>query len=81
MKTTVEIPDSLLREAKRVALREHTTVKALIERGLRTVISHRRPAKRFALRSAAFRGDGLVAGASLNDWNTIRDLAYSERGA
>jgi hypothetical protein len=81
MKTTVEIPDSLLREAKRVALRERTTVRALIERGLRAVIDHRRPAERFALRQASFRGDGLAAGASLRDWDTIRDLTYSERGA
>ena len=44
MKTSVELPDSLLREAKRLALRERTTVRALIERGLRTVIADRRPA-------------------------------------
>lgn len=81
MKTTVELPDSLLREAKRVALRERTTVRALIERGLRTVIDHRRPAGRFALRRASFRGDGLAAGTSLRDWDAIRDMAYSERGA
>lgn len=80
MKTTVEIPDSLLREAKRVALREKTTIRELIERGLRNVLSGRRP-ERFVLRKAAFRGDGLVAGRSLRDWETIRDLSYSERGA
>jgi hypothetical protein len=81
MKTTVEISDSLLREAKRVALREKTTIRALIERGLRTVLSGRRPTERFVLRNAAFRGDGLVGGRSLRDWETIRDLSYSERGA
>lgn len=80
MKTTVELPDSLLREAKRVALREKTTVRALIERGLRSVVA-RRPPGRFVLRRAAFRGDGLVAGRSLRDWAAIRDLSYSERGA
>lgn len=81
MKTTVEIPDSLLREAKRVALRERTTVRALIERGLRSVLDHRRPSGRFTLRQASFRGEGLAAGASLRDWGTVRDLVYSERGA
>jgi hypothetical protein len=81
MKTTVDLPDGLLREAKRVALREKTTVRALIERGLRSVISGRQPASRFSLRSAAFQGDGLVAGRSLRDWESIRDLTYSERGA
>lgn len=58
----VELPDSLLREAKRVALREETTVRALIERGLRTVIRERRPADRFTLRTCSFVGNGLVAG-------------------
>lgn len=81
MKTTVDLPDALLREAKRVALREKTTVRALIERGLRNVINGRQPAARFSLREAAFHGDGLVAGRSLRDWETIRDLSYSERGA
>jgi hypothetical protein len=81
MKTTVELPDALLREAKRVALREGTTVRALIERGLRGVVSGRRRGQPFTHRQASFRGDGLVAGRSLRDWETLRDLSYSERGA
>ena len=81
MKTSVELPDSLLREAKRVALSERTTVRALIERSLRSVIANRRPAARFALRKASFRGDGLAAGASLRDWDSILGSIYPERGA
>jgi len=34
MKTTVNIPDSLLKAAKKLAAREKTTVSALIEQGL-----------------------------------------------
>jgi len=79
-KTTVELPEGLLRQAKRVALKEHTTVKALIERGLRIVIGNTtRPG--FALKKASFRGNGLVSGRSLQDWNAIRDAIYAERGA
>jgi hypothetical protein len=48
---------------------------------LRAVISGQREQGRFVLRRASFRGDGLVAGRSLDDWEAIRDLAYSERGA
>jgi hypothetical protein len=81
MKTTVELPDALLRAAKRVALKERTTVKALIEQGLRTVVEARRAAGTFTLRDASFRGDGLVSGKTLRDWDAIRDLIYSERGA
>jgi hypothetical protein len=64
-----------------MAAREGTTVRALIERGLRSVVRGRQSLPRFALRRAAFRGDGLVAGRSLRDWESIRDLSYSERGA
>ncbi len=81
MKTTVELPEGLLREAKRVALRERTTVKVLIEKGLRGEIQSRTARRGFKLRRASFRGDGLVSGRSLRDWDAIRDLAYSERGA
>jgi hypothetical protein len=81
MKTTVELSDSLLRQAKRVALKEQTTVKALIEQGLRMVVAERKRGGGFTLRRASFRGDGLVSGRSLQDWAAIRDLAYSERGA
>jgi hypothetical protein len=81
MKTTVELPDSLLREAKRAAIKRRTTVKALIEQGLRRVVADRTRAEGFSLRKAGFRGDGLVSGRSLQDWAAIRDLVYAERGA
>ena len=80
MKTTVEIPDSLLRDAKRVALKERTTVRALIEQGLRLIVRGR-SSERFTLRNASFTADGLLPGRSLQDWDAIRDLTYSERGA
>jgi hypothetical protein len=81
MKTTVELSDSLLRQAKQVAVKERTTVKALIEQGLRLVVAERKRRDGFTLRKASFCGDGLAAGQSLRDWSSIRDLAYSERGA
>jgi hypothetical protein len=81
MKTTVELPDALLREAKRMALKRRTTVKALIEQGLRTVLAEPKSKGGFRLRQAAFKGDGLSAGQSLQDWAAVRDLVYSERGA
>jgi Bacterial antitoxin of type II TA system, VapB len=76
MKTTVEISDELLDEARKVASRERTTVRALIEAGLRKEVRERRRSKPFRLRRATFRGRGLrpeLAGAS---WEQIRELAY-----
>jgi hypothetical protein len=80
MKTTVDLPDALLHEAKRTAAKEKTTVRALIEQGLRSVLDDRKRGGVFRLRDASFRGDGLVAGRSLRDWNDVRDLIYAERG-
>jgi CRISPR/Cas system-associated protein Csm6 len=80
MKTTVEIPDSLIEEAKRVAARQDTTLRVLIIEGLRRVITERKRAGAFRLRKATFRGKGLrpdVAGAS---WERIREMAYEKRG-
>lgn len=81
MKTTVEIPDVLLRDARKLAAAEGSTVKALIEQGLRAVVAERKRRGGFTLRKASFRGDGLAAGQSLQDWAAIRDAIYSERGA
>jgi hypothetical protein len=81
MKTTVEIPDSLLDEVRRVASREGLTVRALVEEGLRRVLAERKRARVFRLRKVTFKGKGLqphVAGAS---WEQIRDTAYKGRGA
>jgi hypothetical protein len=81
MKTTVEIPDSLLKEVRNLATQEHTTLRILVEEGLRRVTSERKRATPFKLRKVAFRGKGLqhrMAGAS---WQQVRDAAYEGRGA
>jgi hypothetical protein len=81
MKTTIQIPDGLFEEARRLARREHTTLKALVEQGLRRILTERKRQAGFRLRRATFKGQGLqppVAGAS---WEQIRDLSYEGRGA
>ena len=61
-KATVDLPDALLRDVKKLALKERTTVKALIEQRLRTVVKEWLRRGGFTLRKASFEGDGLVAG-------------------
>ena len=81
MKTTIQIPDSLFEEARRLAQSEHTTLKALVEQGLRRTLAERKRRGAFRLRKASFKGQGLqplVAGAS---WEQIRDMSYEGRGA
>ena len=80
MKTTVQIPDSLLKEARKVAREEHTTMKALIETGLRRVISEHSQRERFKLRKATFKGKGLQPDFEGASWDKLRDVSYEGRG-
>jgi Bacterial antitoxin of type II TA system, VapB len=81
MKTTVEISDALLEEARRTAGRERTTVRALIEEGLRQVLRARALKPAFRLRRATFKGRGLQPDIAAAGWDRLRDLAYQGRGA
>lgn len=80
MKTTIQIPENLFEEARKLAQRERTTMKALVEEGLRRILSERKRRGAFRLRKATFKGTGLqppLAGAS---WEQIRELSYEGRG-
>lgn len=79
MKTTVEISDPLLARAKKLAARRGTTVRALIEEGLRRVVAEDRAPGRFKLRDVSFGTGGLRPEAQ-GGWDRIRDLAYEGRG-
>lgn len=81
MKTTVEITDSLLEEARKAAERERTSVRALIEEGLRKVLAARKRPRRFKLRKASYKGRGLQAPLTEASWERIRDMAYAGRGS
>jgi hypothetical protein len=80
MKTTIEISDALLRDVRKLAAREGVTLRTLVERGLRHVVSDTKPKARFKLRRASFRGQGLRAELRDASWNSIRDLSYEGRG-
>jgi hypothetical protein len=82
MKTTIHIPDSLFNEARKVARQEKTTLKALVEEGLRNVVAGRREkrSKAFKLRKAAFKGQGLQPHLAGVAWDQILDLSYEGRG-
>lgn len=80
MKTTVHIPDSLLEEARKIANQEGTTIKALIEEGLRRTIDNRKRKRSFRLRKATFTGNGLQPDAAGASWEKIREMSYGGRG-
>jgi hypothetical protein len=80
MKTTVEISDGILDDARRLAERDGTTVRALIESGLRREIRERARSPRFKLRRASFKGRGLQPEVAAAGWERVRGLAYEGRG-
>ena len=77
----MEISDSLLRQVKSLASEERTTMKALVEEGLREITAKRKRAKPFKLRKVSVRGKGLKHGMAGASWPQIRDTAYEGRGA
>ncbi|MGH8908124.1 MAG: DUF2191 domain-containing protein [Egibacteraceae bacterium] len=81
MKTTVELSPALLDEAKRIAREEGTTLRALIEAGLRSELARRQQPQPFALRDASFHGRGLQPEFADGGWERIRDAIYEGRGA
>ena len=77
MKTTIEIADALLAQAKAIAAEEGTTVRALVESGLRWKVAERRAHYgTFKLRDESFDGEGIAPDLRAASWERIRDLAY-----
>ena len=58
MKTTIEIPDSLLNEARRAAAKRGTTLRSLVEEGLRRVLGEGPEPQVSRLRKVTFGGAG-----------------------
>ena len=78
MKTTVEIPDSLLREAKQYAAKEGISLRTVVERGLEMALRRApRSSRRFRLKTVTTKGEAQVCDGS---WSTIRSLIYDGHG-
>lgn len=81
MKTTIEISDPLLRDARAIATQQGQTLRQLIEEGLRQVVAARKGQKQaFRLRDTSVGGKGLRAGLRYDEWGAILDLSYGDRG-
>ena len=81
MKTTIELPDTLIEQARRVAQREGATLRALVEEGLQRSLEARRQAARRQLDFPSYGGDGLTDEFRGAQWSRIRDEIYREHGA
>ena len=78
MKTTVEISDDLLRQAKEYAARRGIPLREVIEFGLQQDLQGNRSLRRpFRLKSVTTKGEVLICD---RDWSTIRSLIYEGHG-
>jgi hypothetical protein len=80
MKTTVEISDAVFDAARDLAAKEGTTLRALIEAGLRREVEERQRSVAFSLRDGSFGGDGLQDPRLEADWALVRSLIYEGQG-
>lgn len=80
MKTTLDISDPLLRQARKVASREGTTLRALVEEGLRQVVADKSQPHQFKLRDASYGKGGIRPELKDANWDRILELTYEGRG-
>jgi hypothetical protein len=82
MRTTLRINDQLIAEARKFAAEKDQTLTAVIEDGLREMISRRRkPQRRSKLRLATFGAKGLQPGVDLDDTASLLDRMEPSDGA
>ena len=82
MKTTIELSDALLSEAKHVASDRKETLRELFETALRRHLAQTRKSGNngFKLRKHTFKGNGLQSGITEGDWTNICRRAYEGHG-
>jgi predicted transcriptional regulator len=81
MKTTIEIQDDLMKAAKALARKQGTTLKSIIEQGIRTRLKEEQRSTHYELADKSVKGRGLQADFQQAKWADIRDAAYRERGS
>jgi hypothetical protein len=75
VKTTIDLNDALFQETKRAAAKRGTTMRAMIEQGLRWVLDQEAP-KPFVWKPVPFKGEGLQPGQREGDWAQVQELMY-----
>jgi hypothetical protein len=79
VKTTVDLPEALVREAQDVARAEGITLRTLVEDGLRVALERRRSGSVFRLPDASVDGNGLSPEFRDTGWDKLRAAIYGDR--
>lgn len=78
MRTTIRLPDALLRRAKRLAAGTDRSLTRVIEDALREAIGRAEaPCLREPVRLATFGRGGVRPGVNLDDGRRLRDIMES----
>jgi hypothetical protein len=81
MRTTVRLPDDLMRQVKRLAADTDRTLTQLIEDALREALARRaRPPREVPFRLPTFGRGGLRPGVDLDDSAALLDLMEGTDG-
>jgi Bacterial antitoxin of type II TA system, VapB len=74
MRTTIRLPDDLLRKARKKAAEEGRTLTSLVEEGLKTVLAEPKPARRSRVRLPISKASGgTLPGVDLNRSSDLED--------
>lgn len=79
MRTTIDINDRLLADAKSLAARRGLSLKAVVEEALLEKLQAR-PTKRQALRLPTYSGHGLQPGVDLTDNGSLLEAMDADAG-
>jgi hypothetical protein len=81
MRTTINIDDALLAEAKQVAARTGRSLTAVVEDALRESLHRRHTADRRAVELPVFGEGGVQPGVDLDDSASLLDLMEDDPAA
>ena len=78
MRTTINLPDELIAQIKKLAAASHSTVTALIENALREALARRRrTGRREQVILKTYGKRGLLPGVDIDDTASMLDLMES----
>ena len=80
MKTTIDIHEELLARAKRHAADTGPPLRALVEDGLRRVLSSTSAGRRYKLPDLRVGDPGAADPLETYSWPELRDLIHEDRG-
>lgn len=80
MKTSFDLPESLMSEVRRVAKAQNTTTKSLVTEALVAMLERYTAQPAYRLPDASVGGDGVAPEFVNATWSELRAEAYGTRG-